>query len=188
MHIVSAVLYFVVSDILRMTFYYSCGVEAIISDFPGTSETTLKTIDEYIIWIQSCIWYNDKITMQNTTGPWFNIKISPCQFRNSQDGRKIHNGIFSYTGKMTCIYIESDSSTFHEEYRLMVLLNYDDVIRWEHFPRYWHFVQSLVNSPHKGQWRGGGWCFLWSAPEPTVEQTMETLVIWDATVLIMTSL
>ena len=24
------------------------------------------------------------------------------------------------------------------------------------------------------------WCFLWSAPEPTVEQTMETLVIWDA--------
>ena len=24
------------------------------------------------------------------------------------------------------------------------------------------------------------WCFLWSAPEPTVEQTIETLVIWDA--------
>ena len=24
------------------------------------------------------------------------------------------------------------------------------------------------------------WCFLWSAPEPTVEKTMETLVIWDA--------
>ena len=31
-------------------------------------------------------------------------------------------------------------------------------------------------------------CFLWSAPEPTVEQTMETPVIWDATALIMTSL
>ena len=29
---------------------------------------------------------------------------------------------------------------------------------WIHFPRYWPFVreihQSLVNSPHKGQWRG----------------------------------
>ena len=23
------------------------------------------------------------------------------------------------------------------------------------------------------------WCFLWSAPEPTIEQTMETPVIWD---------
>ena len=32
------------------------------------------------------------------------------------------------------------------------------------------------------------WCFLWSAPAPTDEQTMETPVIWDATALIMTSL
>ena len=32
------------------------------------------------------------------------------------------------------------------------------------------------------------WCFLSSASEPTIEQTMKTLVIWDATVLIMTSL
>ena len=32
------------------------------------------------------------------------------------------------------------------------------------------------------------WYFLWSVPEPTLEQTMETLVIWDATVLLMTSL
>ena len=32
------------------------------------------------------------------------------------------------------------------------------------------------------------WCFLWSVPEQTVEQTIETPVIWDAMVLIMTSL
>ena len=36
--------------------------------------------------------------------------------------------------------------------------NHDDVIKWEHFPRYWPFVwgihRSPVNSPHKGQWRG----------------------------------
>ena len=32
------------------------------------------------------------------------------------------------------------------------------------------------------------WYFLWSAPEQTVEQTMETPVIWDAISLIMTSL
>ena len=30
-------------------------------------------------------------------------------------------------------------------------------------------------------------CFLWSAPEPTVEQAIETLVIWDAIELIITS-
>ena len=32
---------------------------------------------------------------------------------------------------------------------------HDDVIKWKHFPRYWHFVQEIhqspVNSPHKGQ-------------------------------------
>ena len=32
------------------------------------------------------------------------------------------------------------------------------------------------------------WCFLWSAPEQTVEEPIETLVIWDAIALIMTSL
>ena len=32
------------------------------------------------------------------------------------------------------------------------------------------------------------WCFLWSAPEQTVEQTIEMPVIWDAIMLIMMSL
>ena len=35
---------------------------------------------------------------------------------------------------------------------------HDDVIKWKHFPRYWPYVWgihcSLVNSPHKGHWRG----------------------------------
>ena len=35
---------------------------------------------------------------------------------------------------------------------------HDDVIQWKHFLRNWPFVRgihrSLVNSPHKGQWRG----------------------------------
>ena len=35
----------------------------------------------------------------------------------------------------------------------------DDVIKWNHFPRYCPFVREFhwwpVNSPHRGQWRGG---------------------------------
>ena len=35
---------------------------------------------------------------------------------------------------------------------------YDDVMKWKHIPRYWPFVRgihrSLVDSPHKGRWRG----------------------------------
>ena len=30
--------------------------------------------------------------------------------------------------------------------------------------------------------------FIWSAPEPTIAQTLKTPAIWDAIVLIMTSL
>ena len=32
------------------------------------------------------------------------------------------------------------------------------------------------------------WCFLWSAPEQTAEQTLEMPVIWDTITLIMTPL
>ena len=39
-----------------------------------------------------------------------------------------------------------------------VISIHDDVNKWKHFPPYWPFVRgihrSLVNSPHKGQWRG----------------------------------
>ena len=38
------------------------------------------------------------------------------------------------------------------------LFSHDDVIKWNHFPRYWSVVRGIhrspVNSPHKGQWRG----------------------------------
>ena len=47
--------------------------------------------------------------------------------------------------------------TYMLETRCIYLLH-DDVIKWKHFPRYWLFVRvnhrSLVNFPHKGQWRG----------------------------------
>ena len=41
---------------------------------------------------------------------------------------------------------------------LIIFKPHDDVIKRKHFPRYWPFVRRihrwLVNSPHKGQWRG----------------------------------
>ena len=48
--------------------------------------------------------------------------------------------------------------------------------------------QSLVNFPHKGQWRAELWCFLWSASNKRLSKQIETPVIWDAIALIMTSL
>ena len=67
---------------------------------------------------------------------------------------------------------------------------HDDVIKWKDFPR-WPYVRGIyrspVDSPHKGQ-RHEALMFLWSAPEPSIEQTIETPVIWDAIALITASL
>ena len=51
--------------------------------------------------------------------------------------------------------------------------SHDGVIKWKHFPRYWHFVRGIhrssVDSPHKGQWRGAlmlslisAWTITWA--------------------------
>ena len=41
---------------------------------------------------------------------------------------------------------------------IRIWIVHDDVIKWQHFPRYWPFVRGIhrspVNSPHKGHWRG----------------------------------
>ena len=56
--------------------------------------------------------------------------------------------------------INKFSWNFHDksDVRHETILKHDDVIKWKHFPCYWPFVRgihwSLVNSPHKGQWRG----------------------------------
>ena len=54
----------------------------------------------------------------------------------------------------------------------------------EHFPRYWPFVMGTTSH----RWIPLTYAsLLWSAPDQTVVQTIETLVIWDAIALIMTS-
>ena len=53
---------------------------------------------------------------------------------------------------------------------------HDDVIRWKDFPRYWPFVRGIHRwIPLTNAIDAELWCFLWSAPEQTVEQTIETL-------------
>ena len=47
---------------------------------------------------------------------------------------------------------------------------HDDVIKWTHFPRYWPFVRGIHQwIPHTKAGDAKLCCFLWSAPELTVE-------------------
>ena len=66
---------------------------------------------------------------------------------------------------------------------------HDDVIKWKHFPRYWPFVRGIHRwIPLTKASDEKLWCFRWSPPEQTVEQTIETPVIWDTIAFIVTSL
>ena len=69
--------------------------------------------------------------------------------------------------------------------------NHGDVIKLKHFPRHWSFVRVSTSYrwiPLTKASDAERWCLLWFAPVQTVEQTIETPVIWDAIALIMTSL
>ena len=50
---------------------------------------------------------------------------------------------------------------------------HNDVIKWTDFTRWWSFVKGIhrspVDPPHIEASDAGLWCFLWSAPELTVE-------------------
>ena len=68
---------------------------------------------------------------------------------------------------------------------------HDDVIKRKYFLRYWPFVKGIHRSPVNSLEKASDtelWCFLWSAPEQAIEQTIEKPVIWNAIALITTSL
>ena len=48
--------------------------------------------------------------------------------------------------------------------------NHGDVIKWKHFPCYWPSVRGVHWSLVKRASDAELWCFLWSAPEQTIEQ------------------
>ena len=68
---------------------------------------------------------------------------------------------------------------------------HDDVIKWKHFRitcplwgEFFGYRWILLTKACDGEL----WCFVWSTPEQTVEETLERLVVWDAIAPIMTSL
>ena len=56
------------------------------------------------------------------------------------------------------IIVESSSRWLHYRPCFVRFYWHDDVIKWKHLSRYWHFVRGIhrrtVDSPHIGQWRG----------------------------------
>ena len=82
-------------------------------------------------------------------------QIVTCYIKRSNKPGQTHlylnNNQILQHGKETFVYS-------HYLNVITVESHHDDVIKWNHFPRYWPFVRGIhrspVNSPHKRQWRG----------------------------------
>ena len=94
--------------------------------------------------------------------------------RSLSEDRQLFSGVFNMFGiprarkhEQWCYrtIMDSDSHCYRfSDSKLMwwmlclLLCCHDDVIKWNHLPRYWPFVRGIhrspVNSLHKGQWRG----------------------------------
>ena len=73
-----------------------------------------------------------------------------------------------------------------ENWRISTTITNDDVIKWKQFPRYWPLCGEFISQRQIPLTKAIElWCFLWSAPEQTVEQIIEMSVIWDLIMLIM---
>ena len=160
---------------------------------------------QIMICHQVFIWTNDGLLL---TGPMgigrgeIEIKIWKCSFRN------MHLKLLSAKKNLFRIGFLRQQTVMHIWYWCagtalkkknvaviklwcpkgpdQISWRHEDVIKWKRFPCYWPFVSGVhrwpVDSLTKGQWRGA----LMLRLNKTVEQTIETPVIWDDIALIMT--
>ena len=86
------------------------------------------------------------------------------------------------------LYLQNEKLTNMPNGERASVVYHDDVIKGKHFPRYCflrlestgHRWIPLIKASDAEQL----WCFLWSASEHTIEQTIEMPVIWDAIAII----
>ena len=138
---------------------------------------TVRHFDAYI-YVLTC--YPN--TFQNAVGklsaPSFKIQYVPVLSKVIYYG--IEGILFIWVWQNWYMHDQSAHVTTFCEYAgcyiivtpTKIYLSHDDVIKWKHFPRCWLFVREIHWSPlisHTKASDAECWCFLWSAPEWTLE-------------------
>ena len=116
-------------------------------------ELRLSCTNPSILWPS---YHHNGISYTGKTTPlyWDRALVSYCSW---------HTYLSPDNG--TSLALNRDMTLSYDSYKKMietiwkpVALSHDDIIKWKHFLCYWPFVsgihQSLVDSPHKGQWHG----------------------------------
>ena len=115
------------------------------------------------------------------------LKMSSAKWRTFCLGLNVLTCFFIVLYQVWCYW---DFPTSHDNMAIFIFFimtsSNGNIIRVTG-PLCWEFTGHPW-IPHPNASDAELWCFLWSAPEQTVEQTSERLVIWDAIGPIMTSL
>ena len=82
-----------------------------------------------------------------------------CRLLHCRKSCNCLNNAKQWGPRAYCLYILFTLNLKNQVTQLTTeMVDHDDVIKWQHFPRHWPFVRAIhrppVNSPHKGQWRG----------------------------------
>ena len=108
--------------------------------FPPCTNISSKYLQQNISWQKlvsvGFVWYVLHCLLYELSGYiWFKLSANICIVYSTYLWRLVYLQILA----------------------VQVFSLHDDVIKWKHFPRYWPFVRgihwSLVDSPHKCQWR-----------------------------------
>ena len=94
----------------------------------------------------------NKLLSKQLNCGWFEMTGPSCDITDDHSAPNPANTCFP------SVYYGDAQIFLKNNLNLKISWFHDDVIKWKHILRYWPFVQgihrSLVNSPHKGQWRG----------------------------------
>ena len=130
----------------------------------------------------------ERSLQSNAVSHWMGANLESALRHNGQNNVQTKATNFDRT--ILCLW------TYQDVFDIGLNDNTYRVSAWNSYHKcvscflYFHEIvlESLRNVSETTPSEAELWCFLWSSPEQTVEQTIETQVIWDAMALIMTSL
>ena len=130
---------------------------------------------------KAIIWTNVGIVIIGLLGTNYSeiwIWILPFSFKkiNSKMASAKMAIILSRRGELTLsVWVLNRSGLIRPHplcHPTLSIHDHDDVMKWNHFPRYWPFVGEFTGPrwiPLTTASDAELWCFLWSGPEQTVE-------------------
>ena len=104
---------------------------------------------------------------------YFEFKVSQCGTKmlfKQHISYQVWGVLFYKTWRSILLYKQTVEPNLIVPFVSLFVLRDDDVIKWNHFPRYWPFVRGIHRwVPLTKASDAELWCFLWIAPGQTVE-------------------